>query len=79
MFKGGFPYCFPVDLDPSCHTAPVQPVTGQCVKKVTVPIDGTKLVGYAKANPSLFCDPGTLINPVILNGKLEWECKGVNG
>ena len=77
--KEGFPYCFPVDLDPSCHTAPVQPVTGQCAKKVTVPIDGTKLVDYAKANASLFCSPGTLINPVILNGKLEWECMGVNG
>lgn len=77
--KEGFPYCFPVDLDPSCHTAPVQPVTGQCASGVAVPVDGTKLVDYAKANASLFCSPGTLINPVILNGKLEWECMGVNG
>ena len=59
---------------------PSQPVNGVCAKNVTVPVDGTKLVDYAKANPSLFCSPGTLINPpVILNGKLEWKCKGVNG
>ena len=78
--KEGFPYCFPVDLDPSCHTAPVQPVNGVCAQNVTVPVDGTKLVGYAQANSSLFCSPGTLINPpVILNGKLEWKCAWLNG
>ena len=79
--KEGFPYCFPVDLDPSCHTAPVQPVTGQCAKKVTVPIDGTKLVDYAKANPSLFCDPGTLVlaTPEFSNDKLTWKCAWLNG
>lgn len=50
-------------------------VTGACAQNVTVPVDGTKLVGYAQANSSLFCSPGTLINPpVILNGKLEWKC-----
>lgn len=55
-------------------------VTGVCAQNVTVPIDGTKLVDYAKANPSLFCSPGTLINPpVILNGKLEWKCAWLNG
>ena len=50
------------------------PVNGACAQNVTVPIDGTKLVDYAQANSSLFCSPGTLINPVILNGKLEWKC-----
>lgn len=129
--KEGFPYCFPVDLDPSCHTAPVQPVNGQCgitkdscasgdfvditdtatdykwqcngknggtsvvcslrkpsqpvngvcAKNVTVPVDGTKLVDYAKANPSLFCDPGTLVlaTPEFSNDKLTWECAWLNG
>ncbi len=55
------------------------PVNGACAQNVTVPIDGTKLVDYAQANSWLFCSPGTLINPIILNGKLEWKCKGVNG
>lgn len=55
------------------------PVNGACAQNVTVPIDGTKLVDYAQANSSLFCSPGTLNNPRILNGKLEWECKGLNG
>lgn len=77
--KEGFPYCFPVDLDPSCHTAPVQPVNGVCAKNVTVPVDGTKLVNYAKANPSLFCDPGTLVSPELSNGKLTWKCAWLNG
>lgn len=79
--KEGFPYCFPVDLDPSCHTAPVQPVTGVCAKNVTVPVDGTKLVDYAKANPSLFCDPGTLVlaTPEFSNDKLTWKCAWLNG
>ena len=129
--KEGFPYCFPVDLDPSCHTAPVQPVNGQCgitkdscasgdfvditdtatdykwqcngknggtsvvcslrkpsqpvngvcPKNVTVPVDGTKLVDYAKANPSLFCDPGTLVlaTPEFSNDKLTWKCAWLNG
>lgn len=55
-------------------------VTGACAQNVTVPVDGTKLVGYAQANSSLFCSPGTLINPpVILNGKLEWKCAWLNG
>ena len=54
-------------------------VTGACAQNVTVPIDGTKLVDYAQANSSLFCSPGTLINPVILNGKLEWKCAWLNG
>ena len=79
--KEGFPYCFPVDLDPSCHTAPVQPVNGVCAKNVTVPVDGTKLVDYAKANPSLFCDPGTLVlaTPEFSNDKLTWKCAWLNG
>ena len=129
--KEGFPYCFPVDLDPSCHTAPTQPVNGQCgtskdscasgdfvditdtatdykwqcngknggtsmacsLKKptqpvngkcagsVAVPVDGTNLVDYAKANPSLFCDPGTLVlaTPEFSNGKLTWKCAWLNG
>ena len=55
---------------------PTQPVNGVCAKNVTVPVDGTKLVDYAKANPSLFCDPGTLVlaTPEFSNGKLTWEC-----
>ena len=53
---------------------PSQPVNGVCVKNVTVPVDGTKLVNYAKANPSLFCNPGTLISPELSNGKLTWKC-----
>lgn len=55
------------------------PVKGACAKNVTVPIDGTKLVDYAQANSSLFCSPGTLSNPRILDGKLEWDCEGLNG
>lgn len=51
------------------------PVNGACAQNVTVPIDGTKLVDYAQA----FCSPGTLVGPVISKGKLEWECKGING
>ena len=53
---------------------PTQPVNGVCAKNVTVPVDGTKLVNYAKANPSLFCDPGTLVSPELSNGKLTWKC-----
>ena len=55
------------------------PVKGACAQNVTVPIDGTKLVDYAQTNSSLFCSPGTLSNPRILDGKLEWDCKGLNG
>ena len=79
--KEGFPYCFPVDLDPSCHTAPTQPVNGKCAGSVAVPVDGTNLVDYAKANPSLFCDPGTLVlaTPEFSNGKLTWKCAWLNG
>lgn len=55
-------------------------VTGACAQNVTVPIDGTKLVDYAQANSSLFCSPGTLIDPpVISDGKLEWKCAWLNG
>ena len=79
--KEGFPYCFPVDLDPSCHTTPTQPVNGKCAGSVVVPVDGTKLVDYAKANPSLFCDPGTLVlaTPEFSNDKLTWKCAWLNG
>ena len=58
---------------------PTQPVNGVCAKNVTVPVDGTKLVDYAKANPSLFCDPGTLVSPELSNGKLTWKCAWLNG
>ena len=58
---------------------PTQPVNGVCAKNVTVPVDGTKLVNYAKANPSLFCDPGTLVSPELSNGKLTWKCAWLNG
>lgn len=79
--KEGFPYCFPVDFGPSCGSTPTQPVNGVCVKNVTVPVDGTKLVDYAKANPSLFCDPGTLVltPPEFSNDKLTWKCAWLNG
>lgn len=77
--KEGFPYCFPVDFGPSCGSTPTQPVNGVCAKNVTVPVDGTKLVDYAKANPSLFCDPGTLVSPELSNGKLTWKCAWLNG
>ena len=77
--KEGFPYCFPVDFGPSCGSTPTQPVTGQCAGSVTVPVDGTKLVDYAKANPSLFCNPGTLLSPELSNGKLTWKCAWLNG
>lgn len=77
--KEGFPYCFPVDFGPSCGSTPTQPVNGQCAGSVTVPIDGTKLVNYAKANPSLFCNPGTLLSPELSNGKLTWKCAWLNG
>ena len=77
--KEGFPYCFPVDFGPSCGSTPTQPVTGQCAGSVTVPVDGTKLVDYAKANPSLFCNPGNLVSPELLNGKLTWKCAWLNG
>ena len=53
---------------------PTQPVNGECAGSVTVPVDGTKLVDYAKANPSLFCDPGTLVSPELSNDKLTWKC-----
>lgn len=55
---------------------PTQPVNGKCAGSVTVPIDGTKLVDYAKANASLFCDPGTLVlaTPEFSNDKLTWKC-----
>lgn len=79
--KEGFPYCFPVDFGPSCGSTPTQPVNGVCAKNVTVPVDGTKLVDYAKANPSLFCDPGTLVlaTPEFSNDKLTWKCAWLNG
>lgn len=77
--KEGFPYCFPVDFGPSCGSTPTQPVNGKCAGSVTVPIDGTKLVDYAKANASLFCDPGTLVSPELSNGKLTWKCAWLNG
>lgn len=79
--KEGFPYCFPVDFGPSCGSTPTQPVNGKCAGSVTVPVDGTKLVDYAKANPSLFCDPGTLVlaTPEFSNDKLTWKCAWLNG
>ena len=77
--KEGFPYCFPVDFGPSCGSTPTQPVNGKCAGSVTVPVDGTKLVDYAKANPSLFCDPGTLVSPELSNDKLTWKCAWLNG
>ena len=78
--KEGFPYCFPVDFGPSCGSTPTQPVNGKCAGSVAVPVDGTKLVDYAQANSSLFCSPGTLIDPpVISDGKLEWKCAWLNG
>ena len=58
---------------------PTQPVNGKCAGSVAVPVDGTKLVDYAKANPSLFCDPGTLVSPELSNGKLTWKCAWLNG
>ena len=60
---------------------PTQPVNGKCAGSVTVPVDGTKLVDYAKANPSFFCDPGTLVlaTPEFLNDKLTWKCAWLNG
>ena len=58
---------------------PTQSVNGKCAGSVTVPIDGTKLVDYAKANASLFCDPGTLVSPELSNGKLTWKCAWLNG
>lgn len=60
---------------------PTQPVNGKCAGSVTVPVDGTKLVDYAKANPSLFCDPGTLVlaTPEFSNDKLTWKCAWLNG
>ena len=63
-----------MDFGPSCGSTPTQPVTGQGAGSVTVPVDGTKLVDYAKANPSLFCNPGILVSPELLNGKLTWKC-----
>lgn len=64
-----------MDFGPSCGSTPTQPVNGKCAGSVAVPVDGTKLVDYAQANSSLFCSPGTLIDPpVISDGKLEWKC-----
>lgn len=52
---------------------PTQPVNGKCAKNVPLPVDGTKLVDYANAHPSLFCESGTLLNPQSPL-PLVWEC-----
>lgn len=57
---------------------PTQPVNGKCAGSVPLPVDGTKLVDYANAHPSLFCESGTLLNPQS-SLPLVWKCAWLNG
>ena len=57
---------------------PTQSVNGVCAKNVPLPVDGTKLVDYANAHPSLFCESGTLLNPQS-SLPLVWKCAWLNG